>query len=146
MSEVLEAKRKPQKLEVHVRQIELICYTVQITRGAKFAPQYRYQEAIIARIIGKAMDIYTLSWEANNIRVDGDEDKFKRRKALQERAVESCDSLLGLFQIAKMMFHQKGKQNKTWCEKVVAVKKMTQAWKDKNSEDFTKDKKEQVQD
>lgn len=146
MSEVLEAKRKPQPLEVHIKQIDLICYTIQITSGNKFAPQYRYQDVIIARIISKAIEIYTLSWEANNIRVDGDEDRYRRRRTLQERAVECCDSLLGLIQIAKMMFHQRGKQNEKWCGKVVAVKKLTQAWKDKNSEEYNRNRKEQVQD
>lgn len=136
MSEVLESKRKPQPLDVHMKQIELICYTIQITSGEKFAPQYRYQSVIIARIINKAIDIYTLSWEANNIKVDGYEDKYIRRRTLQEQAIEACDSMLGLVQIAKMMFHQRGKQNKTWCEKIVNVKKLTQKWKDANTEDY----------
>lgn len=141
MSEVLETEREPQRLDVHIKQIDLICYTIQITSGETFAPKYKYQSVIVSRIINKVIDIYTFSWEANNIRVDGDEERYIRRRTLQEKAIESCDSLLGLIFIAKIMFHQKGKQYKNWYGKIIKVKNLIMGWKKENSERY---KKEQV--
>lgn len=132
MSQVLATKRKKQPLEVHLRQIDLICYTIQITSGKTFAPQYQYQSVIVSRIIIQTIDIYTFSWEANNIRVNGDPEKYRRRKDLQQKAIERCDSLLGLILIAKIMFHLRGRKCEYWCRKVEEVKNMTMAWKEKD--------------
>lgn len=132
MSQVLATKRKKQPLEVHLRQIDLICYTIQITSGKTFAPQYQYQSVIVSRIIIQTIDIYTFSWEANNIRVNGDPEKYGRRKELQQKAIERCDSLLGLILIAKIMFHLRGRKYEYWCRKVEEVKNLTMAWKEKD--------------
>lgn len=132
MSQVLETKRKKQPLEVFVKQVNLICYTVQITSGQKFAPKYQYQAVIVSKILAKTIDIYTFSWEANNIRVGSDKEKYRRRKELQQRAIGSCDSLLGLIMIAKTMFHLRGKQFEYWCGRVTEVKNLTQTWKEKD--------------
>ena len=132
MSQVLASKRKKQPLEVFVKQINLICYTIQITSGKTFAPKYQYQAVVVSRIISQTIDIYTLSWEANNIRVGNDQDKYKRRKELQQRAIERCDSLLGLILVAKMMFHLTGKRYEDWCRKGEEVKNLTKSWKEKD--------------
>lgn len=132
MSQVLETKRKKQPLEVFVKQVNLICYTIQITSGKTFAPAYQYQAVIVSRIVSQTIDIYTLSWEANNIRVGSDREKYRRRKELQQRAIERCDSLLGLILVAKMMFHLSGKRYEYWCRRVMEVKDMTMTWKEKD--------------
>ena len=75
----VDVKRKKQPLEVFVKQVNLICYTVQITSGKTFAPKYQYQAVIVSRIVSQTIDIYTLSWEANNIRVGSDKEKYQRR-------------------------------------------------------------------
>ena len=132
MSQVLETKRKKQPLEVFVKQIGLICYTIQITSGKTFTPAYQYQAVIITRNIAKTIDIYTFSWEANNIRVGKDPEKYRRRKELQQKAIEACDSLLGLILIAKTMFHLRGKRYEYWCRRVKEVKDLTMTWKEKD--------------
>ena len=123
---VPETKRGEGKLEVLVKARELATYTVKITGNTNVFKADYY--VLTNKIVGYALDIYTKCWTANNIRVDKDPEKAKRRLSLQESAAMDCNNLLSLMQIAWGVFHLKAKRIEYWGNLILETRKLIRSW------------------
>lgn len=101
-------------------------YVIQITKNPKtFPPEYNPE--VTNDIVKEAKDIHRLIWAANNVRVTGPE-TYKMRRRHQEEAACICNTLLADIEIAKSLFHLKGKRVKYWTAQVVEIRNRTRAW------------------
>lgn len=133
---VAESERSQSKLEVLVKALDLVTYTIRITNNQKiFLPEFR--SALTDDIIRTAKDIYINAWTANNIQVKGADD-WKVRKALQERAARNCNNLLALMQIAKTVFHLKSKRIAYWGEMTIIARSYLRDWKESDMKRYGK--------
>ena len=119
-------QRSQGELEVNVQARDLCVYTLKVTANQKWFPVE--QEAFTNKIRDVALDIYTLCWEANNIRVDDRMDRYLRRVELQEMAADRCNSLCVLLEIAKPLFHLSSKRCAYWIDKTVKLRAIIRAW------------------
>ena len=77
-------ERRESRLEVFVQALDLVTYTLRITKNEKiFLPEYQRQ--VTDDIIETAKSIYIDAWDANNVRVTTKDDGRVRRE-LQLRA------------------------------------------------------------
>lgn len=129
---VNEGDRKDGRLEVLVKGKKLASYTIRICCNEKWFPNI-YKNAITDRIISIATDIFTKCWTANNIRVENNPEKAKRRCGLQTEAHDECNELLSLMQIAQEVFHLRTRRMKYWGELTVSVRNLISAWKERDS-------------
>ena len=132
---VPEEKRKPGKLEVIIKALDLATYTIQITSNEKvFDPKYR--AAVTNDLVTHAKEIYLICWTANNIRVTSDEETYKERKRLQDKAIIECTTFLGLLDIAKKVFHLETKRVTYWGNKIINCRKLIRAWRDSDKKRY----------
>lgn len=131
---VVEEKRRKGKLEVIIKTLELANYTIQITANEKvFDPKFR--AAVTDDLISHAKDIYLICWTANNIRVSNEE-AFRERLRLEDKAIVKCNTFLGLLDIAKKVFHLDTKRVTYWGSKIVECRKLIRAWRDTDRKRF----------
>ena len=140
---VAQGERTDGKLKVLVLAMELTTYTLQITKNQKvFKPEYN--TAITNDIIHAAKQIFSLAWRANNIRVvdqsdpDGEADRLKERLRLQEEAIEWCNEMLPMIQIAKAVFHLSNKRVKYWGERTIEVRTYLRNWRTADKKRYKK--------
>lgn len=98
--------RSENKLEVAMCSRELCTYTLHITSNDKiFVPQH--YETLTSKLQSLAINIHDGVWRALNTKVTSIE-KFYERKQLQINAINDCNSLLSLINIAHRLFHLSG--------------------------------------
>ena len=116
------------ELEVNTKALELCIYTLRVTSNQKTFPidQLSFTE----KIREAAIEIHLLCWEANNIKVGNDIDKYNRRINLQSMAADRCNRLCALIEIAKGLFHLKSKRAVYWVGLTVNLRAMIRAWHD----------------
>lgn len=116
-----------QKLNVIVKAIDLMKYTIKITSNRKRYPVKYIQ--LVKRIQNKSMDIYEFLLEANRLSITTSK---KDRLELQTRAITSCDILSCLVEMSLDM-NIIGTNNVVyWQKQIDDVKYMTIAWREKD--------------
>lgn len=116
-----------QKLDVIVKSIKLMEYTMTITSNRKRYPVKYIQ--LIKRIQNKSMDIYEFLMEANRLSIDTS--KMKRLE-LQTKVITSCDKL-SCFVEMSMNLNLIGSNNaENWQKQISDIKYMTIAWREKD--------------
>lgn len=116
-----------QKLNVIVKAIDLMKYTIKITSNRKRYPVKYIQ--LVKRIQNKSMDIYEFLLEANRLSIATS--KIDRLE-LQTRAITSCDILSCLVEMSLDM-NIVGTNNVVyWQKQIDDVKYMTIAWREKD--------------
>ena len=129
-------ERRESRLEVFVQALDLVTYTLRITKNEKiFLPEYQRQ--VTDDIIETAKSIYIDAWDANNVRVTTKDD-WRVRRELQLSAARECNRLLALIGIAKSSFHLKNKRIKFWTGKVLKVRGMIRSWNESDSKRYSK--------
>lgn len=126
--------RKKSKLDVQVKAEDLAKYTIEITSNQrKFDPRYAViTERIVDTVLGIGMDI----WEANNIRVGVNPQRYEERRDLQERAIRGCNLLLYLITLSKRVYHLTSKRVEYWTEKTVDVKDLIRKWRESDAKRY----------
>ena len=127
-------ERTSGKLEVCVKAHFLCCYTLQITANDKIFDE-KYKESLTDKIINAAIDIHTLVWSANNVRVNSQEDYYKRHM-MQEDAAIKCNTLLSLIEIAHKMFHLSSKRVQYWSGLAIETRKLIRAWHESDAKRY----------
>lgn len=123
------------KLEALVKAKGLASYTIKICCNPKvFTSQY--YNAITFKLISIATQIFIDAWTANNIRVDGDREKASERNRLQRKAIDGCNNLLPLIQIAQEVFHLRTKRIEYWGRRILEVRTMLKAWEESDIKRF----------
>lgn len=124
---VPENQRGHGKLEACMKSRELAVYTIQISANKKIFAE-EYQQALTDKIVGAALDITNLCWNANNVLVDTADD-MENRLRLQEEAAIRCNTLLSLISIAHKVFHLSTKRVRYWSELTIEVRNRIRAWR-----------------
>ena len=117
------------------KTMELALHTIQICKNKKIFT-VEYQEALTNDIIRCAKDIYVLAWRANNIYTTVENGRWPDRERLQQLSISKCNELIALINIARRLFHLKGKKVRYWTELVVDAKTMLRKWHDANADQY----------
>ena len=118
---------KDAKLDVIVKAIDLMQYTLTITSNRKRYPVKHL--ILIRRIQERCMDIYENLLNANRLHVVN----FKQERLnLQTKAISCCDQLSCYVEISMKMNLIGIKTVEYWQKQIEDVKYMTIAWRSKD--------------
>ena len=123
------------QLEACEKAMELAIHTIQICKNKKIFT-VEYQDALTNDIIRCAKNIYVYAWEANNIYVREDNDRWPQRERLQLLAISKCHELIALINIARRLFHLKGKKVRYWTQLVIDTRAMLGKWHEANARQY----------
>lgn len=123
---VIAPNRKEGKLEVNVEARKYCAYVLHITANNKNFPLE--QNDINSMIRDTALDIYTSCWEANNIRVDNDKERYNERIRLQRHAHDKCNAMMALIELAVPLYHMPNKRCIYWMNQTKALRNKIAAW------------------
>lgn len=118
------------ELEVNTKARALTVYTLKILENEKWFPQT--QRKFIEKLQDCAIEIQALCWEANEIKVNGNELRYRRRLDLQDRAAEKCNRMTMLIETAQPLFHLRFKRTRYWIEQTVTLRNLIRGWHDKD--------------
>lgn len=119
------------ELEVNTKARALTVYTLKILENDKVFP--KTQAAYIGMIQECVINIQALCWEANNIKVDGNQDRYAKRLRLQDDAADGCNRMCMLIETAKPLFHLASKRVRYWISLTVELRTMIRGWRDGDS-------------
>ena len=120
------------ELEVNTKARALTVYTLKILENEKWFP--KEQAAFIAKIQDCAIEIQALCWEANSIKVDTSQERYRRRLDKQDQAAEMCNRMMMLIETAKPLFHLTSKRVRYWIGMTKDLRTMIRAWRDKDAQ------------
>ena len=120
-------KRTEQKLEVITNAIDLAKHTMHLTHNEKHFPK-RYRWIITQKIVNTALDIVTNVRKANNIRIEEKSDLLQRRQ-YQIDALNDCEVLLTLIEIAYSMFNLESGSVEYWTGLIVKQEQLISKWR-----------------
>ena len=130
--------RKENKMEVFLKALDLLEYTLDIAKNEKVF-KTEYKEPVTNDIIETAKNIYIDAWDANNVMVRaGDVDAWKIRRQLHLKAARECNRLLALIDIAEPIFHLRGKRVEYWIGKVLDTRELIRKWNESDSKRYSK--------
>ena len=118
------------ELEVNTKARALTVYTLKILENEKWFP--KSQIAFITKLQDCAIEIQALCWEANEIKVNGNEQRYLRRIDLQDKAAEKCNRMTILIETAQPLFHLQTKRTRYWINLVVTLRNLIRGWRDKD--------------
>lgn len=116
-----------QKLDVIVRAIKLMQYSITVTSNRKRYP-IKYVQ-LIKRIQNKSMDIYEFLLEANRLNVIFSKTE---RLELQTKAITSCDKLSCYVELSMNLNIIGTNTVENWQKQIDDIKYMTIAWREKD--------------
>ena len=106
---------------------DLVKHTFTITNSPERYPK-KYRFTLVNRIQDKAVDIYEMTLEANELDLR-QADEFRQRQRLQARAMTYCKELLFFIELSQEMGFISMKSCNFWSKLVLDVKYMVAAWK-----------------
>ena len=119
----LDAAWKARGLSLHTMKI---CKNKSV-----FLPEY--QSALTDDIIRLSKDIYLKVRRSNNIRMDVKDParkakNWEARSNLQVSAILDCNDMLYLIELARALFHLKGKKAEYWSNLTVETREYIKRW------------------
>ena len=134
-------KRGHGELEVNTKARALTVYTLKILENEKWFPQT--QKAFITKLQDCVIEIQALCWEANEIKVAGNAERYKRRIDLQDQAAEKCNRMNMLIETAKPLFHLQSKRVRFWIKQTSDLRNMIRGWRENDIKRLKPDGKPQ---
>ena len=115
-------------LEVIKKAKALVKRTYQVTSNAKNYPK-KYRYSLVPRMQNRAVDIYTLLFEANrmNVNVYG-----KQRYVLQSKVITYCEELMFFIELSYELKIITMRRMESWSKDIADIKHMTLAWRSKD--------------
>jgi len=129
------------ELEVNTKARALTVYTLKILENEKWFPQS--QKAFITKLQDCVIEIQALCWEANEIKVAGSMERYKRRVDLQDQAAEKCNRMNMLIETAKPLFHLQSKRVRFWIRQTSDLRNMIRGWRENDIKRLKPDGKPQ---
>ena len=117
------------QLEACQKAMDLCLHTIKICNNKNIFLE-EYQNALTNDIIRCAKDIYIYAWDANNVYLAKDGSGREARLALQGRALQKCNELLALINVARRLFHLKGNKVRYWSGLTIETKKLIYKWRE----------------
>ena len=125
---VPEGMRSESKLEVCVKARKFAAYVAKVTGNRNRFPE---ECAMVAyRLADSAMAVNSLTWEANNVRVDGNPERAARRLALQDMAANAMNAHLADLEVARSACHMSRKRYHHWSTRAIEVRNLLRAWRE----------------
>jgi hypothetical protein len=118
------------ELEVNTKARALTVYTLKILENEKWFPQT--QRRFIEKLQDCVIEIQALCWEANEIKVNGNELRYRRRLDLQDRAAEKCNRMAMLIETAHPLFHLHAKRIRYWMNLTITLRNYIRGWHEKD--------------
>lgn len=118
------------ELEVNTKARALTVYTLKILENEKWFPQT--QRKFIEKLQDCVIEIQALCWEANEIKVNGNELRYRRRLDLQDQAAEKCNRMMMLIETAHPLFHLHTKRTRYWINLTVTLRNYIRGWHEKD--------------
>ena len=115
--------RKP-KFDVIIKAGKLHEHTLLVTQGKKFIKPYK---ALTDSICNRSEQIYLNCYLANEISATTNEN-IQRRIALEKEAIQCCDYLLALIDLAYSTFHLRGKSVNFWANLIIEERQRISNW------------------
>ena len=122
------------QLEACEKAMELAIHTIKVCSNKNIFAE-EYQGALTNDIIRTAKDIYLNAWSGNNVYVK-DGERWEERKHYQLTAITKCNELLALINIARRLFHLKGKKVKYWSGLALETRMMLRKWHEANLKQY----------
>ena len=120
------------------KAMEVALHTIKICKNKNIFTA-EYQEALTNDIIRCAKDIYIFTWSGNNIYVsEKQKEGWPERERLQIAAYRKCNELLSLQNIARRLFHLRGKKVRYWAQLTVDARKLIKEWHRSNADQYGK--------
>lgn len=118
--------RNKTPLEAQIKVDEMVGHTIHIMANEKvFDPTYHvFGDHILDTAINISKDV----WEANEIRVRKNPNRWQKRSDLQQRALDGFERLYTLMRIAKTLYHLRSKKYSAWVYKVSDAEEETKKW------------------
>lgn len=118
------------------KAMELALHTIKICQNKNIFKE-EYQGALTDDIIRCAKDIYIFAWNGNNIYVrEGHTERWPKREELQLNAISKCGEMLALINIARRLFHLKGKKVRYWSQLVIESRRLLRRWHEANAKQY----------
>lgn len=121
-------KRGHGELEVNTKARALTVYTLKILENEKWFPQT--QKAFIDKLRDCVIEIQALCWEANEIKVAGNMERYLERIKLQDKAASKCNRMNMLIETAKPLFHLQSKRCRFWIKQTSELRNMIRGWRE----------------
>lgn len=123
------------QLDACTKAMEVAVHTIKLCSNKNIFTE-KYQEALTSDIIKCAKDIYIYAWTGNNIYVRRGDGSWPEREKYQRAAIAKCNELLALINIARRLFHLKGKKVRYWSSLTIEARKLIQKWREANAKQY----------
>lgn len=123
------------QLEACQKAMDLALHTIKICKNKNIFVE-EYQEALTNDIIRCAKDIYVYAWNGNNVYVTKDNGRWIERERYQRLAITKCNELLALINIARRLFHLKGKKVSYWSQLALDARALIHKWHEANAKQY----------
>lgn len=123
------------QLEAAAKALELAIHTIKICTNINvFDP--KYQRALTDSIIACAKRIYLDVWKGNNVYVRPDNGRWPDRERYQLDALSQCTELIGLINLARRLFHLRGKKVRYWTQMTIETSALIRRWHEANAKQY----------
>lgn len=129
-------QRSQGELDVIVKAKQMAVHTIELTNNTNYFPK-RYRLTVTDKIVNKAIEIFMLLYEANEI-YPRNRNEFDERKHNQRKAMACCRTLVALVDIAKALFHLPADKVSHWTRLIVDVRYSAAAWYKKDQDRFSR--------
>lgn len=120
-------RKEPSEFNVVVKAKDLVKHSFTVTNSTqKFPKKYRF--TLVNRIQDKAVDIYEMTLEANELDLR-QADEFRQRQRLQAKALTYCKELLFFIELSQEMGFISFDGCEYWSKLALEVKYMIAAWR-----------------
>ena len=123
------------QLEACQKAMDLAIHTIQICKNKNIFVE-EYQDALTNDIIRCAKDIYIYAWSGNNVYVKPDNGRWPEREKYQRAAIMKCNELLALINMARRLFHLKGKKVRYWSQMTLDARALLARWHEANAKQY----------
>lgn len=131
---VPKSKRSKSKLQVITKSRLLAVYTLKITENEKNFPK-RHRSFVRNKLQEVAMEISSLIYEANTIRVTIADD-YKSRRALQQEALRLTFRLLNNIGIWHQIRRIDANRITYWSELIMETQSLLRSWRDSDAKRY----------
>lgn len=121
-----------QEFGVITKAKDLVKHTFMMTNSDKRFPR-KYRFTLVNRMIDRALEIYDLIEDANELDL-ADPQEYRERRYEQKKALTKCKQLLFLIEVAAERERITKEQCEAWSRCVLDVKNMTATWRKRDRE------------
>lgn len=133
---IYKEDRKKGDLDAITKATDMVAHTLKITDNTNVFPK-RHRFSITQKIQNKAIDVLTLTIEANEI-FPTNAKELMERQLKQKQAAGACRSLLAIVNIANATFNIPNEKLRYWVSMIVGTRNNIISWQKSDAKRFEK--------